>query len=76
MAYICVSKLTTIGLDNGLSPVCRRIIIWINVGLLLIEPLGTIFSELSNIIDTFSLKEMYLKTSSGKGRPFCPGLNV
>ena len=36
----------TIGSDNGLSPGRRQAIIWTNVGILLIEPLGTNFSEI------------------------------
>ena len=72
---ICVSKLTTIGLDNGLSP-GHQAIIWTNVGILLIWPLGTNFSEILIEIDTFSFRKIYLKMSSGKRRPSCLGLNV
>ena len=46
MTHICVSKLTIIGSDNGLSPDQRQAIIWTNVLLLLIGPLGTNFSEI------------------------------
>ena len=35
----------SIGLDNGLSPIRHQAIIWTSVGLLLIGPLGTNFSE-------------------------------
>ena len=45
MTYICVSKLTTIGADNGLSPGRRQAIIESNVGIVLIGTLETIFSE-------------------------------
>ena len=76
MTHICVSKLTIIGSDNGLSPDRRQAIIWTNDGLLLIGSLGTNFSEISIEILTFSLKKMRLKMSSAKWRPFCPGLNV
>ena len=38
--HICVSKLTVVGSDNGLSPGWRQAIIWINDGILLIRPLG------------------------------------
>ena len=41
---ICVSRLTIIGSDNGLSPGRRQAIIWTNDGILLIGPLGTNFS--------------------------------
>ena len=76
MTHICVGKLTIIGSDNGLSPGRRQAIIWTNAGILLIGPLGTNFSEISIEIHTFSVKEMHLKISSGKWRPFCLGLNV
>ena len=75
VTHICVSKLTIIGSDNGLSPGRRQAIIWTNAGLLLIEPLGTNFSEISIGIQRFSFKEMHLNMSSAKWRPFCLGLN-
>ena len=75
VTHICVSALTIIGSDNGLSPDRRQTIIWINVGVLLIRTLGTNFSELSSEIHIFSLRKMHLKMSSGKWRPFCLGLN-
>ena len=67
----CVSKLTTIGSDNGLSPGRRQAIIWSNAGILLIGPLGTNFSEILIEMYTFSFKKMHLKILSGK----CWGLN-
>ena len=76
VTHICVSKLTSIASDNGLSPGRRQAIIWTNAGILLIEPLGTNFSEILIEIHTFSFKKMHLKMSSVKWRPFCPGLNV
>ena len=76
MTHICVSKLTIIGSDNGLSPDRRQAIIWTNAGILLIGPLGTNFSEILIEINTFSFMKMQLKMSSGKQRPFCLGLNV
>ena len=78
VTHICVSKLTIIGSDNGLSPGRRQAIIWTNagIGLLVIEPLRTNFSEISIKIHTFSFKEMHLEMSSGKWRPFCLSLNV
>ena len=76
VTHICVSKLTIIGSDNGLSPDRRQAIIWTNAGLLLIGPLGTNFSEILIKILTFSVKKMRLKVSSAKRRPFCLGLNV
>ena len=76
VTHICVSKLTIIGSDNGLSPGRRQAVIWTNAGILLIWPLGTNFSEILNEIHTFSLKKIHFKMSSGKWRPFCLGLNV
>ena len=46
VTHICVSKLTIIGSDNGLSPGRRQAIIWTNAGILLIRTLGTNFSEI------------------------------
>ena len=46
VTHMCVSKLTIIGSDNGLTPGRRQAIIWINAGILLIGPLGTNFSEI------------------------------
>ena len=70
VTHICVSKLTIIGSDNGLSPGRRQAIIWTNAGILLIRTSRTNFE-----IHTFSFKKMHLKMSSGKWRPFCLGLN-
>ena len=76
VTHICVSKLTIIGSDNGWSPGWRQAIIWTNVGILLIGPLGTNFSDILIEILTVSFKKMRLKVSSAKWRPFCLGLNV
>ena len=71
VTHICVSELTIIASDNGLSPGRCQAIIWNNAGLLLIEPLGTNFNEISIGIQTFSFKKMHLSMSSAKWRPFC-----
>ena len=73
---ICVSKLTIIGIDNGLSPGRPHAIIWINAGILSIRTLGTNFSEILSEIHSFSFKKIPLKMSSGKWRPFYLGPNV
>ena len=62
---ICVSKTIIIGSDNGLSP-----------DILSIRTLGIIFSEILMEIHTFLFKNMYLKISVAKWRPFCLGFNV
>ena len=75
VTHICVSKLTIIGSDNGLSPCRRQVIIWTNAGILLIRTLGTNFGEILGEIHSFSLSEMLLKMSSTKWRLFGLGLN-
>ena len=74
VTHICVSDLTSIGSDNGLSPGRRQAIIRTNAGILLLTPLGTNFSEFLVEILIFSFKKMRFKVSSAKRRPFCPAL--
>ena len=76
MTCICVSKVTIIVLDNGLSPGRHQAIIWANAGILLLGPLRTNFSEILIEIEAFSFRKMHLKMSSSKWRPFRLGLNV
>ena len=76
MTHICVSKPSIIGSDNGLSPDRRQAIIWTNAGILLIRTLGTNFNEILFEIHIFSFKNIHLKMSSAKWRPFYLGLNV
>ena len=57
VTHICISKLTIVGSDNGLSPGRRQAIIWTNNGILLIGPLGTHFSEILIEIYTYSFKK-------------------
>ena len=66
MTHICVSNPTIIGSNNGLSPIRRQAVIGTNAGILLIQPLGTNFSEMLIEIHIFSLKKMHSKWSSGK----------
>ena len=72
VTHLCNSKPTSIASDNGLSPARRQAIIWPNAGILLIGPLGTIFSEILSEIHIFSFKKML----SGKWWPFRLGLNL
>ena len=76
VTHICVSELTIIGSDNGLSPGRRQATIWTNAGILLIRYLGTNFSETIIKIYIFLFKKMHLKLLSEIWRPFCLGLNV
>ena len=62
--HICVSKLSIIGSDNGLSPGRRQAIIWTNAGILLIRTLRTNFSKIFSEIHAFSFKKMHLQMSS------------
>ena len=57
VTHICVSKLTIIASDNGLSPGRRQAIIWNNGGILSIGLLGSNFSEIWIKILTFSFKK-------------------
>ena len=68
---ICISKLTIMGSNNGLSPGGRQAIFWTVAGILLIGPLGTNFSEIWIEIRTFPFKKMHLKMLFGKWQPFC-----
>ena len=74
--HICVSKLTSTGSDNGLSPGRRQAIIWSNDGIFLIPTLGTNISEILSKIHTFSLKKICLNMSFAKCCSFRLGLNV
>ena len=76
VTHVCVSKLTIVGSDNGLSPGRRQAIIWTNDEILLIRTFRTHFSEIVSEIYTSSLNKMHFKMSSGKWRPSCLSLNV
>ena len=76
VTHICVSKLTIIGSNNGLSPGRYQTIIWTNARILSIGHLGTKFNEIQIGIQTFPFKKMHSKMSSAKWRPFCLGLNA
>ena len=69
--HICVSKLTIIGSDNGLSPRRRQAIIGTNAGILSVEPLGTNFSGILIEIHTFSFKEIQWKMAAIISRLQC-----
>ena len=74
--HICVSGLTSIGSDNGLSPGRRQAIPWTNAGISLIGSIGINFSEKLIEIYTFLFKKTRLKMSSGKCQQFFLSLNV
>ena len=71
MTYICVSKLTIIGLYNGLL-LGRRT----NARILLFGPLGTNFSEILIEMHTYTFRKMPLQMSLAICRPFCLDLNM
>ena len=58
--HICVSKLTSIGSDNGLTPIRRQAIIRTNAAILFIRA-----------FHAFSVKKMCLKVSCSKWRQIC-----
>ena len=62
VTLICVSKLTSIGSDNGR----RRAVIWTNAGILLVRTLGITFSGILSEIHAFSYSKMHWKMWSEK----------
>ena len=60
VTHICVSGLTIIVPDNGLSPDQRHAITWTNAWILFIRTLGTNFREILSEIYAFSIEKMYL----------------
>ena len=70
MLRACISNYFTFFSD------LRQAIIWTSAGMMLIEPLGTNFSEILIKIETFSFKKIRLKILSAKCCPFHLGLNV
>ena len=71
----CIRKPTIIDSDNGLSPGWCQAIMWSNVKILFIGPLGINLSEILIKMYIFKFKKMHLKMSSGKWEPFCLSLN-
>ena len=74
--HTCMSKPSITVSDNVLLPGRREGIIWTNTAILLIETLGTIFSEIWSEIHAFSFKKMHLKMSSAKWRSYYNGFDV
>ena len=70
VTHICVSELTIIGSDNGLSPGRRQAIIWNNVGILLIGPLGT------NFIQENAFESVVCEMRAMLSRPQCVNSEV
>ena len=75
VTHICVSELTVIGSDNGLSPGRRQAIMWTNDGILLIRPLNKLqwnFIRNSNIsIQQNALENVVCEMASILSRPQC-----
>ena len=71
MTHICITKLTIIGSDNGLSPGQGQAIVWTNAEILLIPAPGTKFIEILMEIHTLSFKKMHLKIAPILFRPQC-----
>ena len=64
VTHICVSILSTVGSDNGLSPGRRQAIIWTNAGIMLMEPMGISFNDNLIKIQQLPFKKLRLKMSS------------
>ena len=76
VTHKCISNLTIIGSENGLSPGRHQALFWTIAGILSIRTLGTNFNEILSEIHTFSFKKMHLKMLSAKWRPICLSLNM
>ena len=72
--YICFGKLIIIGSDNGLSPGRRQAIIWTIVGILLIGPMGTNFSEILIGIPNIFIQENAFENVVCEMASICLGL--
>ena len=66
VTHICVSKITLIDSDNGLSPGRHQAIIWSNVEILLIRTIETNFRVILIEFHEFSFRKVHLKMSSEK----------
>ena len=74
MPHICVSESGHHCFIYWIGAIRHQAIFWTNAGLLLVRPLGTIFSEILIKIRNFSFTKMHLKISSAKWRsPFVRG---
>ena len=72
MTHICVSKLTIVGSDNGLSPGRCQTTIRTNDGIILIRILGTNFSEILSIfIQENAFENVICEMASILSRPQC-----
>ena len=74
VTHICVSKLSNIGSDNGLSPDQPQTIIWTNAAIFLTEPLGTNsmkFDRNSHIFIHRNAFENVCKMAAILSRPQC-----
>ena len=76
MTHICVSKLTTIGSDNGLSHGRCKAIIWTKAGNIVEWGPGNEIQWTFNRNLNISFKIKQFKMASGKWRSFFFGLNV
>ena len=61
MTHMCVSDLTMINSDSGLSPGRCQAIIWTNAGISFIEPKGINFGETLIKIHIFAFRKGHLK---------------
>ena len=73
---ICISKLTIIGSDNGLSPRRHQAIISTKAGILLIGPLAMNFSESLILNSQIFIQEYTFESVVYKWWPFCLGIQA
>ena len=70
VTHICVSKFTSVGSGDGLSPRWLQAINWTNAGILLTWPRGTNFNGMLIGIHIFSSKKYVWKCRLKNGRHF------
>ena len=73
VTHICVSKLTIIGWNNGLSPGWCQAITWTKAGIFIIGPLGTNVSEIfiEIFIQENAFQNVVCEMASTSSRPQC-----
>ena len=82
MTHTCITKLTIIGSDNGLSPGRRQAIVWTNAGILLIccltapsHCLNQCWLIISEAPVTFILRQFHKRSLNHKFQTKFPGAN-
>ena len=76
MTHICISKLTTINSDNGLSPGRHQVIIWANARWNIVNSNFRNKLQWNLKRNSYIFTKKYIEKNTLKWRPLCLGLNV